>query len=73
MAANDPLMSGLITKGKYGDGAAHNPLVSIARKAAGDMIRFAAEFGLTAAARARLGAAGWEPPSGPGKFDGLIG
>jgi P27 family predicted phage terminase small subunit len=71
MAANDPVMSGLIIKGKYGD-AAHNPLVSIARRAAGDMVRFAAEFGLTPVARARLGAAGWEPPKG-GKFEGLLG
>ena len=40
-APNDPVMSGLIIKGKYGY-AAHNPLVSIARRAAGDMVRFAA-------------------------------
>ena len=70
-APNDPVMSGLIIKGKYGD-AAHNPLVSIARRAAGDIVRFAAEFGLTPVARARLSAAGWEPSSGPGKFDGLL-
>jgi hypothetical protein len=32
----------------------------------------AGEFGLTPVARARLGAAGWNPPKRPGKFDGYI-
>ena len=52
--------------------ARRNPLVRIARDAADDMLQFAAEFGLTPVARARLGAAGWEPPIGGGKFAGLI-
>jgi len=36
MADNDPAMSGLRIKSRYGD-AVQNPLVSIARKAAQDM------------------------------------
>jgi P27 family predicted phage terminase small subunit len=70
MAANDRVMSGLIIKGKYGD-AVQNPLVSIARKAAGDMVRYAAEFGLTPAARSRI-AAGTNGDDRPGKFAGLL-
>ena len=70
MQANDPIMNGMIIKTKYGD-AAMNPLVSIARKHAGDVIRFASEFGLTPVARTRLAAGGYLPPS-PGKFDGLL-
>jgi P27 family predicted phage terminase small subunit len=69
MQANDPIMNGMIIKTKYGD-AAMNPLVSIARKHAGDVIRYASEFGLTPVARTRL-AAGFGPSS-PSKFDGLL-
>jgi P27 family predicted phage terminase small subunit len=69
MQANDPVMNAQIIKTKYGD-AAMNPLVSIVRKHAGDVVRFAAEFGLTPIARTRL-AAGYKPPS-PSKFDGLL-
>lgn len=63
-------MNGMIIKTKYGD-AATNPLVSIARRHAGDVIRYASEFGLTPVARARLAAGGYVPPS-PGKFEGLL-
>ena len=70
MQANDPLMNGMIIKTKYGE-AALNPLVSIARKHASDVIRFSAEFGLTPVARTRLAAGGYVSPS-PGKFDGLL-
>jgi len=70
MQANDPTMNAMIIKTKYGD-AAMNPLVSIARKHAGDVIRYASEFGLTPVARTRLAAGGYVPPS-PGKFDGLL-
>jgi P27 family predicted phage terminase small subunit len=69
-ASNDPLMQGLLVKGADGD-ARRNPVLRIARDAANDMLRFAGEFGLTAAARARLGAAGWTSP-GDGKFDGFL-
>lgn len=71
MQANDPIMNAQIIKTKYGDAVA-NPLVSIARKHALDMVRYANEFGLTSAARARLSAAGYAPPSPPSKFDGLL-
>jgi len=68
--ASDPTMNGMIIKTKYGD-AAMNPLVSIARKHAADVIRYASEFGLTPIARTRLAAGGFGPPM-PGKFDGLL-
>ena len=69
MAKNDPVMSGQVIKTKYGDAAA-NPLVSIARKHAADMVRYAAEFGLSPAARSRIAAGiGPQPPR---KFDGLL-
>ena len=71
MSESDPLTSGLMIKTRGGD-AAQNPLVSIERKAAAAMMRFAGEFGFTPAARARI-AAGPNPPSGGSKFDGLIG
>lgn len=70
MQSNDPVMNGMIIKTKYGD-AAVNPLVSIARKHAADVIRYASEFGLTPVARTRLAAGGYGPPP-PGKFDGLL-
>jgi P27 family predicted phage terminase small subunit len=72
MAANDPVMNGQLIKTKYGD-AAMNPLVSIARKHAADMVRYGSEFGLTALARSRLAAGGYAPPPSGGKFDGLLG
>ena len=45
MSDNDPLTSGLMIKTRSGD-AAQNPLVSIERKAANDMLRYAGEFGM---------------------------
>jgi P27 family predicted phage terminase small subunit len=72
MQANDPIMNGMIIKTKYGDAVA-NPLTSITRKLAGDVVRYAGEFGLTALARSRM-AAGYCPPSHSiSKFDGLLG
>jgi P27 family predicted phage terminase small subunit len=70
MAASNPATKGLLLKTAAGD-PRRNPVIKVARDAAMDMLRFAGEFGLTPVARARLGAAGWEP-TGPGKFDGLI-
>jgi P27 family predicted phage terminase small subunit len=72
MAANDPVTGGLLIKTKYGD-VAQNPLVSITRKHAADMVRYASEFGLTALARSRLAAGTDAPPPHGGKFAGLLG
>ena len=63
-------LAGLVDVTKAGN-IIQNTLVGIANKAAGDMVRYAAEFGLTPAARARLAI---DPKKGKkGKFDGLIG
>jgi P27 family predicted phage terminase small subunit len=71
MAKSSPATNGLLIKTQAGD-PRRNPVLKIARDAAGDMLRFAGEFGLTPVARARLGAAGWESTGGCGKFDGYI-
>ena len=70
MVVNHPITNGQLIKTKCGD-AAQNPLVSIARKHAADMVRYASEFGLTALARTRI-SAGTNAPQRPGKFDGLL-
>ena len=44
---------GLVVRTGNG-GPTENPLIYIARKAAADMMRYAAEFGLTPAARSRI-------------------
>jgi P27 family predicted phage terminase small subunit len=69
--ANDGVTNGQLIRTKYGDAAA-NPLVSIMRNHAADVVRYAAEFGLTALARSRISAGvnGQAPLS---KFDGLLG
>jgi P27 family predicted phage terminase small subunit len=64
-------MHGLLIRTADGS-ARRNPLVKIASDAAEDMLRFANEFGLTAAARARLSSGGYGQSS-PAKFDGLLG
>ena len=47
------------------------PLIGIANKAAGDMVRFASEFGMTPVARSRLGV---DPGrKNKSKFEGLVG
>jgi P27 family predicted phage terminase small subunit len=71
IAAGDPVMHGLLVKTADGN-ARRNPLVKVASDAASDMLMVAGLFGLTRVARARLGAAGWSPPPGPSKFDGLL-
>lgn len=70
MAERDPMTHGLMIKGKTG-AAIQNPLVLIARQSANDMVRYAAEFGFTPAARSRI-ATGDSIESFVGKFDGLI-
>ena len=61
----------LLVKGSLGN-PIPNPLIKIARNAAGDMLRYAAEFGMTPAARARI-AGGIATQLAPSKFSGLLG
>ena len=73
MAEKDPVTHGLLIKRQDGN-AGQNPLMRVANNAAADMVRFASEFGMSPAARARISASvGYEPPPGCGKFDGLLG
>ena len=69
MAKRDELTGGLMIKTTNGN-AIQNPLVGTAHKAASDMVRYAAEFGMTPSARSRIHA---EPNKPASKFDGLIG
>jgi P27 family predicted phage terminase small subunit len=71
MAANDPVMQGLLVNGANGD-ARRNPLIRIAKEAAMEMLRFGGEFGLSPSARSRINA-GPGGDGGLGKFDGLLG
>src|SRR6266849_6544230 len=68
MAEKDQLTSGLMIKTTNGNGI-QNPLIGTANKAAADMVRYAAEFGLTPVARARLALSAVVPQKS--KFDGL--
>lgn len=56
MAKRDQLTGGLMIKTTNGN-AIQNPLVGTANKAAADMVRYAAEFGMTPSARSRIVAA----------------
>jgi hypothetical protein len=71
MAEGDEQMRALLVKGSKGQPRA-NPLIEVARTAARDMVRFAAEFGFSPAARSRI-SAGIRLVKTPSKFDGLIG
>lgn len=62
MAKRDQLTGGLMIKTSNGN-AIQNPLVGTANKAAADMVRYAAEFGMTPSARSRIHA------SPPGEAD----
>lgn len=53
MVDNDKVMNGFIIKRQNGE-AGTNPLVTAARRAAVEMLRFASEFGMTPVARARI-------------------
>jgi P27 family predicted phage terminase small subunit len=53
MAERDLLTHGLMIKTSNGN-AIQNPLVGTANKAMLDMVRFAGEFGMSPAARARI-------------------
>ena len=69
VAKGGPL-AGLVDITKSGN-VIQNCLVGISNKAAGDMVKYASEFGMTPAARARLAI---DPGKGKkSKFDGLIG
>lgn len=62
MAARDELTGGLMIKTTNGN-AIQNPLVGTANKAAADMVRYAAEFGMTPSARSRITAQTPEKPA----------
>ena len=53
MAERDSVTEGLIIRTKSGN-AIQNPLVGAANKAMADMVRYAAEFGLTPSSRTRV-------------------
>src|SRR5262245_3271377 len=69
MAERDQVTGALLIRSADGN-PRQNPLVRMAHNAAADMLRFAAEFGLTPSARARIAAGVYS--GGPGKFDGLL-
>lgn len=69
MAGADKLTKGLMIKTSNGN-AIQNPIVGTINKAAADMVRYAAEFGMTPSARSRL-TAGIAPARS--KFSGLLG
>jgi P27 family predicted phage terminase small subunit len=60
MASRDASTDGLIVRTKSGN-VIQNPLVGTANKAMADMVRYAAEFGLTPSARTRV--SGGDPGS----------
>jgi P27 family predicted phage terminase small subunit len=71
MAERDGATHGLMVKRASDGNPMRNPLVKIAADAASDMVRYAAEFGFSPAARARISAGvAYEPPGG--KFSGLL-
>ena len=53
MAAKDPVFGGMVIKTKDGN-MIQNPLIGLVNKARADYVRFAAEFGMTPSARARV-------------------
>ncbi len=70
MGKRDLLTGGLMIKTSNGN-AIQNPLVGTANKAVSDMVRYAAEFGMTPSARVRLAVDGSGGASS--KWAGLIG
>jgi P27 family predicted phage terminase small subunit len=69
MAERDQLTEGLMIKTTNGN-AVQNPLVGTANKAMADMVRYAAEFGMTPSARSRISGQGGESgaPEGFAQF-----
>jgi P27 family predicted phage terminase small subunit len=70
MAERDLVTGALMIKTTKGN-AIQNPLVGTSNQAARDMVKYAAEFGLTPAARARIGLSA-AANTKKSKFDGLI-
>jgi P27 family predicted phage terminase small subunit len=56
--ASEAITAGGLTIETTNGNVIQNPLVGIANKAASDMVRYAAEFGMTPSARARINAGG---------------
>ncbi|WP_223428545.1 phage terminase small subunit P27 family [Tateyamaria pelophila] len=68
MAAKDAVTDGLVIRTKSGN-LIQNPLVGTANKAMADMVRYAAEFGLTPSARTRV--SGLDVTAEPNPFAAL--
>jgi P27 family predicted phage terminase small subunit len=64
MSARDNITRGLMIKTTNGN-AVQNPLVGTANKAMADMVRYAAEFGMTPSARSRIKAEGRDDQENP--------
>ena len=70
MAERDAVTKGMMIKTTNGN-AVQNPLVGTANKAMADMVRYAAEFGMTPSARTRIKAEGRDDETDPAaKFFG---
>lgn len=69
MGKRDQLTGGLMIKTTNGN-AVQNPLIGIANKAMADMVRYAAEFGMTPSARSRIKA---EPQEAADPADSYFG
>ncbi len=69
MAEKDAVTAGIIIRTRTGN-AIQNPLVGAANKAMADMVRYAAEFGLTPSSRTRVSAAPMDDENDPfARFD----
>ena len=67
---SEPVKGFVIRNGS--GGPSENPLIYIARKAAADMMKYAAEFGLTPAARSRITGGNNGDDEQGSKFAGLL-
>lgn len=65
MAERDAVTAGIVIRTKSGN-AIQNPLVGAANKAMADMVRYAAEFGMTPSSRTRVSA--WEDDDSDNPF-----
>jgi P27 family predicted phage terminase small subunit len=69
MQNRDPVMAGFVVKTRHGT-TVQNPIFLSMRQAGNDLLRCAAEFGFSPAARSRIQTGDVEQT--PGKFDGLL-